>query len=108
MEVRISARHTTLPESLVARAEGVLAKLSKFDSRTSAVEVVFIEEKHCRRAEGIVHIDRGEPIVASGEAEDFNGALSQLNDRLVRQLRRHHAQSKDHQAPRLTETLSQE
>ena len=108
MEVRISARHTTLSESLVARTEEVLSKLTKFDSRSSAVEVVFVEEKHSKRAEGIVHIDRGEPIVASGEAEDFHGALSQLNERLVRQLRRHHAQSKDHQAPRLTETLSQE
>jgi ribosomal subunit interface protein len=108
MEVRISARHTTLPASLTTRATEVLSKLTKFDSRVSTVDVVFVEENRSFKAEGIVHIDRSEPIVASGDAEDFNSALTQLYDRLVSQLRRHHEQSRDHQAPKLTETLSQE
>ncbi len=108
MEVRITSRHTTLPEPLRARAEELLSKLDKYDARVSVVEVVFDEEKNSRKVEGILHIDRSEPIHATGEGEDFNEALSQMNDRLARQLRELHARRKDHRAPSLSEALSKE
>ena len=108
MEVRITSRHTTLPESLRARTEELLSKLNKFDARASVVEVVFDEEKNSKRVEGILHIDRSDPIVATGEGDDFNEALSQVNDRLGRQLRKLRAQAKDHRAPSLAEALSKE
>ena len=108
MEVRITSRHTTLPESLRTRAEELLSKLNKFDARASVVEVVFDEEKNSKKVEGILHIDRRDPIVATGEGDDFNEALSQVNDRLRRQLRKLRAQAKDHRAPSLAEGLSKE
>ena len=108
MEIRISSRHMTLPEPLRARAEELLSKLDKYDPRVSVVDVVFVEEKNSRKVEGIVHIDRSEPIIATGEGEDFNEALSQVNDRLARQLRKLRSQKKDHRAPSLSETLSKE
>ncbi len=108
MEVRITSRHTSLPESVRTRTERLLSKLSKFDGRVSAVEVVFSEEKNTKKIEGILHIDRSEPIVATGEGHEFNEALSQVKDRLVRQLRKLHGQVKDHRAPPLTEALSEE
>ena len=108
MEIRITSRHTTLPESLRARTEELLSKLNKFDARASVVEVVFDEEKNSKKVEGILHIDRSDPIVATGEGDDFNEALSQVNDRLGRQLRKLRAQAKDHQGPSLAEALSKE
>ena len=108
MEVRITSRHTTLPESLRARTQELLSKLKKYDARVSVVEVVFDEEKNSKKIEGILHIDRSDPIVASGEGDEFSEALSQVNERLVRQLRKLHEQTKDHRAPPLTKTLSQE
>ncbi len=108
MEVRITSRHTTLPEPLRARTEELLSKLNKYDARVSAVEVVFDEEKNTKIIEGILHIDRSDPIVATGAGKEFNEALSQLNDRLARQLRKLHEQSKDHRAPPLAKTLSEE
>lgn len=108
MEVRITSRHTTLPESLRARTVELLSKLIKYDSRVSVVEVIFDEEKNSKKIEGILHIDRSDPIVATGEGDDFGEALSQVNERLVRQLRKLHEQTKDHRAPPLTEALSQE
>ena len=108
MEVRITSRHTTLPESLRARTQELLSKLKKYDARVSIVEVVFDEEKNSKKIEGILHIDRSDPIVASGEGDEFSEALSQVNERLVRQLRKLHEQTKDHRAPPLTEALSQE
>jgi ribosomal subunit interface protein len=108
MEVRITSRHTTLPEALRDRTEELLSKLNKYGARISAIEVVFDEEKNSKKVEGILHIDRREPIVATGEGDDFNEALSQVNDRLGRQLRKLQEQVTDHRAPSLTEALSQE
>jgi ribosomal subunit interface protein len=108
MEVRITSRHSTLPESLRDRTQELLSKLNKYGAPVSAIEVIFDEEKNSKRIEGILHIDRSDPIVATGEGDEFSEALSQMNERLVRQLRKVHEQTKDHRAPPLTETLSQE
>jgi ribosomal subunit interface protein len=108
MEVRITSRHTTLSEPLRARTEELMSKLNKYEARVSVVEVIFDEEKKTKKAEGILHIDRSAPIVATGEGAEFTEALNQMNDRLARQLRKFHEQSRDHRAPPLTETLSQE
>ena len=108
MDVRITSRHTNLPESLRDRAEELLSKLNKYDGRVSVVEVIFDEEKNSKKVEGILHIDRSEPIVATGEGDDFNEALSQVNDRLARQLRKLNSQAKDHRAPPLADSLSRE
>ena len=108
MEVRITSRHTTLPESLRARTDELFSKLNKYDARVAVVEVVFDEEKNSKRIEVILHIDRSAPIVATGEGDEFSEALSQVNERLVRQVRKLHEQTKDHRAPTLTEALSEE
>ena len=108
MEVRITSRHTTLPESLRARTEELLSKLKKYDARVSVVEVIFDEEKNSKKIEGILHIDRSDTIVATGKGEDFSEALSQVNVRLARQLRKLSDQTKGHRAPPLTEALAEE
>ena len=108
MEVRITSRHTTLSESLRARTEELLSKLKKYDDRVSVVEVIFDEEKNSKKIEGILHIDRSDTIIATGEGEDFSEALSQVNVRLARQLRKLSDQTKDHRAPPLTEALAEE
>ena len=108
MEVRITSRHTTLPGSLRARTEELLSKLKKYDARVSVVEVIFDEEKNSKKIEGILHIDRSDTIVATGKGEDFSEALSQVNVRLARQLRKLSDQTKDHRAPPLTGALAEE
>ncbi len=108
MEVRITSRRTALPQSLRDRTEELLSKLNKYGARISAVEVVFDEEKNYKKIEGILHIDRRDPIVATGQGSDFNEALSQVNDRLGRQLRKLQKRVTDHRAPSLTEALSEE
>ena len=108
MDIRITSRRTTLPQSLRDRTEELLSKLDKYGARISAVEVVFEEEKNSKKIEGILRIDRRDTIVATGEGHDFNEALSQVNDRLGRQLRKLRTQVTDHRAPSLTEALSEE
>ena len=108
MEVRITSRHTTLSESFRARTEEVLSRLEKYGAPISVIEVVYDEERNTKKVEGILRIDRSAPIVATGEGREFSEALSQVNDRLARQLRKLQKQVKDHQAIPLTEALSEE
>jgi len=108
MEVRITSRHSTLPESLRDRTQELLSRLNRYGAPVSAVEVIFDEEKNSKKIEGILHIDRTDPIVATGEGDDFNEALSQVNDRLRSQLRKLQEQVTDHRAPPRAEALSQE
>ena len=108
MEVRITSRRSTLPESLRDRTQELLSRLNRYGAPVSAVEVIFDEEKNSKKIEGILHIDRTDPIVATGEGDDFNEALSQVNDRLRRQLRKLQEQVTDHRAPSQAEAFSQE
>ena len=108
MEVRITSRHSTLPESVRDRTQELLSKLNKYGARVSAVEVIFDEEKNSKKIEGILHIDGRDPIVAAGAGHDFNEALRQVNDRLKRQLRKLREQVTDHRAPSQAEALSEE
>ncbi len=108
MEVRITSRHSTLPESLRDRTEELLSKLNKYGARISAVQVIFDEEKDSKKIEGILDIDGRDPIVAAGAGYDFNEALGQVNDRLKRQLRKLQEQVTDHRVPSRAEALSQE
>jgi ribosomal subunit interface protein len=103
VRVQIAARHCEVPEPVLARTEQQVKKLAKYDPRVSAAEVVFEIEKHVKRVEGILSIDRDEPVVARGEGDDFRLAVDQLVDRLARMLRRRRSQQTDHHAPPLTE-----
>ena len=108
MEVRITSRHSTLPESLRDRTEESLSKLNKYGARISVVEMIFDEGKNSKKIEGIPHIDGRDPIVAAGAGYDFNEALGQVNDRLKRQLLMLQEQVTDYRAPSRAEALSQE
>ena len=108
MEVRMTSRHITLSESFRARTEEVLSRLDKYGAPISVIEVVYDEEKNTKKVEGILHLDRSAPIVATGEGHEFSEALSQMNDRLARQLRKLQTQVKDHRALPMDEAFSEE
>ncbi len=101
MRIQITARHTDLSEAVRRRAEERLARLTRFEPRLSAVEVVFEEQKQVHRVEAILHVDGVEPLVASSEDTDAKAALDRLTDKLSRRLRRRHDRSRDHQAEAL-------
>ena len=108
MEIRITSRHTTVSESFRARTKEVLSRLDKYGAPIYVVEVVYDEERNAKKVEVILHIDRRAPIVATGGGVEFSEALSQVYDRLGRQLRKLQKQMKDHRALPLTEALSEE
>lgn len=96
MRVQISARHCEVPEAVRVRTEEQLEKLSKYDPRLSGADVVFEVEKHLKKVESILKVDREEPLVASGEGAEFREAVDQMTDRLSRMLRRRRKQKKDY------------
>lgn len=108
MEIRITSRHTHIAGHLRERARAAANKLSRYEPRISATEIVFVAERHSKKVEGIVHVDYGDPIVASAAADEFPTALRRSIDRLARQLRRRHERRRDHQAPKLSEALVEE
>jgi ribosomal subunit interface protein len=95
MRVQIAARHCEIPDAVRDRAEEQLGKLSKFEPRLSVVDVVFETEKHLKKVEAVLKVDREEPMVAGGEGDEFRDALDQMVDRLSRMLRRRRSQKRD-------------
>lgn len=108
MRVQITARHCHVSDQLRERTEELARKLQKFEPRLSAAEIVFEEERHQRNVEGILSVDRADPVVAHGEGDDFSGALDQLMDRLSKILRRRRSQVRDHQARSMAGELGTE
>lgn len=108
MRIQVAARHCELPDSVRKRTEEQINRLAKYDPRVSAAEVVFEEEKRVRKVEVILSVDRSDPVVATGEGEEFRTALDKVVDRLSRILRRQRDQAKSHQGPRLSEGVAAE
>jgi len=95
MRVKIAARHCEIPETVRDRTEEQLGKLSKYEPRLSGAEVVFEVEKHKKKVDAILKVDREEPVLAGGEGVEFREAVDQMVDRLSRILRRRRKQMKD-------------
>jgi ribosomal subunit interface protein len=96
MRIQIAARRCEIPDTVRARAEEQLEKLSKYDPRLSGAEVTFEVEKHLKKVEAVLKIERDEPVVAGGEGHEFREALDLMVDRLAKILRRRRSLITDH------------
>jgi len=103
LRIQVAARHCDIPDSVRKRAEEQLARLAKYDARVAAAEAVFEEERRVRKVEVILTVERGEPVVARAEGEEFRTALDKVVDRLGRILRRQRGQATNHKGPRISE-----
>jgi len=99
MRVNIVARHCEVPDTIRDRTEEQLGKLSKYEPRLAGAEVVFDVEKHLKKVDAILKVDREEPVLASGEGFEFREAVDQMVDRLSKILRRRRKQMKDYHRP---------
>jgi ribosomal subunit interface protein len=108
MRVKIAARHCEVPETIRNRTEQQLGKLSKYEPRLSGAEVTFEVEKHRKKVDAILKVDREEPVLAGGEGAEFREAVDQMIDRLSRMLRRRRKQLKDYHKPGGTDPRFQE
>jgi len=98
VRVQITGRHCDVPDDIRERTETQVASLSKYSPRASAVDVVYMEEKLDKLVEIIVHIDGGEPIIATGRDTEYRTALDQGVDRASRMLRKQRELRTNHKA----------
>ena len=103
MRITVSERNCQVPPAVIERTHAQVGRLSKYEGRATAAEVVFMDEKHTRKVELIVHVDGASHVVARGDGADFRSALDQSIDRLRRQLREQRDRRRNHQAPPLSE-----
>jgi len=108
MRVKIVARHCEIPDTIRQRTEEQLGKLSKYEPRLSGAEVVFEVEKHRKKVDAILKVDREEPVLAGGEGTEFREAVDQMVDRLSRMLRRRRKQKTDYHRAGGSEPTPQE
>lgn len=108
MRVQIAARKCEIPESVRSRTEEQVGKLTRYEPRLSGAEVVFQTEKHLKKVEAVLSVDRGEPVVAGGEGTEFREALDLMVDRLSRILKRRRSQKTEHHGPGISEATSVE
>ena len=99
LNVRITVRHIDITDDVKLRTADLVEKLQKFDARLSRAEVVFDREGHLETVEGILHIDRDDPVVAKGEADEALTAVDQMVEKLAKILRRRRSQVRKHQGP---------
>jgi len=103
MRVQTVSRHCEVPDAVLGRAVERFERLSRFDPALSSAEVIFVEEKHRKRVEGILSLDGEEPAIARAEETSFKAAVEQVADRLEKILRRRRSHSREHQGPRIAD-----
>lgn len=96
MRIQITQRQCQVPEPVVERARTRLAGFVRYDPRLAAADVTFQEQRHQKRVDALLSVDRRDPVVGSGEGADFQQAVDRMLDRLSRKLRRLRAQAVEH------------
>ena len=86
MQTTITARHCEITDALRERARTVVERLGELARRPIETAVVFDTDGGRSTAELRLYVARGEPLVASGEADDHRTALDRAEEKLRRQL----------------------
>jgi ribosomal subunit interface protein len=94
MDVKITARHCTVSDSVRQRASERLRRLHRYEQRITSAELIFQEEGVVKRAEARLDRAAGPRVIATGSGAAFGPALEQAMDRLARRLRRQREQQR--------------
>lgn len=89
MDVTITARHCTVPDSIRDVTQRRIRRLERFRPRATSASVMFEENGARRLCEVRMMVAGGAPLVASAEGFSFRNALDEAMARLQRQLKRH-------------------
>ncbi len=98
MDVRITTRHVELSDGFLARAEERTRKLTKYEPRLIAVDLLFDDENGTLITEAKADVPGRPPMIASADDMDHRKSLDSALDKLSRQLRRERKKRVDHQS----------
>lgn len=99
MDVRITTRHVDLSAGFRALAEERTRKLTRYEPRLMAVDLLFEEDHGQVVTEARADVPGRPPLIAHATAQDRRHALYDTLRKLGRQLRRERSKRLDHQAP---------
>lgn len=99
MDVRITTRHVDLSGSFLRLAEERTRKLTRYEPRLLAVDLLFDEDHGKRVTEARADVPGRPVLLAQAAADDHRSSLDHTLRKLARQLRRERARRVDHQAP---------
>jgi len=88
MDITISARHTTVPESLHDHAHRLGRRLDLYEPRAASLAINLDQVNGVRSAEARLSVAGRPPMIAMGTGPTWRNALNQAVDRIERQLRR--------------------
>ncbi len=88
MDVTISARHTTIPESLHEHAHRLARRLDRYEPKAASLSVSFDYVNGIRGAEARLSVAGQPPMIATGTGPTWRNALNLAVDRIERQVRR--------------------
>ena len=97
MDVRLTARHCSISDSLRRRATERLEALTRFEPSLSAADVRLASDHGSPVAEVRLHC-RGQALQASAGGDTLQVALDTAVERAERQLRRRRDRITDHKA----------
>ena len=84
--IRVTARHTEIPDELRERAEELVERVAKTAHRPQHAEVIFDADHGRKVVEIHMALTRGRVKVAHAEADDFRSALDTAVQKLRSQL----------------------
>lgn len=108
MEVKITTRHCSIPDSVRDHMERLIGRLERYDSRTTAVNVSFDTENGVKSVDARIVVPGAPPLVAHAAGPTFRTALDRAARRLERQLRRNRQRRRRHRATAMRSARSME
>ena len=99
MQIIISGRNVDVADGLRTHIEDRFARLSRFESRASRVEVTLAEEKNRSIAEAVMSVDGSATMFAKAEAPEVRTAVDRLYDKLSRRAKKGRDIRRNHKSP---------
>jgi putative sigma-54 modulation protein len=99
MQIIISGRNVDVADGLRTHIEDRFARLSRFESRASRVEVTLAEEKNRSIAEAVLSVDGAGTMFAKAEAPEVRTAVDRLYDKLSRRAKKGRDMRRSHKSP---------
>jgi ribosomal subunit interface protein len=88
MDVTITARHCTIPDSLRDQTERLLRRFQRIHTRATSAVACFDTEAFEKSVEIRLNVGGGPPLIAHASGPTFRAALERTVDRLDRQVKR--------------------
>jgi putative sigma-54 modulation protein len=97
--VEVKARHGQVSARMQEHALKKVARLARYNDRVVRIEIIADHPHEDPEVEMLVHMRRGEPLVAKERGQSFSTTMDGLVEKMEKQLKRQKEKRKDHKSP---------